>query len=240
MNLEYKKVVLFSKAELKRLREIIDSSEQWHDGTKSTVGITESTKKNKENWFDPKVEQIKDIIADRYLESHHVNSFITIQSATHPIISQTSPGGYYKPHIDRPESGHYSTTLFLSEPDEYEGGELVLGIAGSHIKVKLKAGEAIVYKSGTPHCVQEVTSGKRLVAVSWLKSKITDQCDREILYMLRVLKEKIEEKNSQIFVKENYSSLKDAELDPGFIYKNIKHRIQSKYPITLESDITRN
>lgn len=233
MNLDYKICTLFEKDEVKKIREILDSSKNWQDGLKSTVGLTNAVKNNEENWFDDKVNDIKNNIAEIYLNNKNVHCFTNIESITVPIISQMKNGNYYRPHIDRPESGQYSTTLFLSEPDEYEGGELMLSLSGSLKKVKLPAGKAIIYKSGTPHCVNEVTSGKRVVSIGWIKSIITDQCDREVLYMLRVLKEKLQEKYPDFTQRESvWKKLSDAESDPMFIYKNIKHHIQSKYAIS--------
>ena len=238
MNLDYKICTILKKNEVKKMREILDSSENWKDGIKSTYGITKSVKNNEENWFDEKVDEIKDFIGKRYLNSEYTHRLTNIESITTPIISQTIEGGYYKPHIDRPESGQFSTTLFLSEPDEYEGGELILSLSGSLKKVKLSAGKAIIYKSGTPHCVNEVTSGRRVVSIGWIKSMITDRCDREVLYMLRELKEKLKEKYPDFDEEKRvWESLSEAESDPIFIYKNIKHHIQSKYVVDLENSI---
>lgn len=241
MNLDYKILTLLEKDEVKKMREILDSSENWKDGLKSTTGITKSVKNNEENWFDEKVDEIKDFIGKRYLNSDYTHAFTNIESITTPIISQMTKGSYYRPHIDTPESGHYSTTLFLSEPDEYKGGELMLSLSGSLKKVKLPAGKAIIYKSGTPHCVNEVTSGKRIVSIGWIKSIITNQYDREVLYMLRQLKSKLQEKYPDFNEKEKvWQNLSEAESDPVFIYKNIKHYIQSKYSISHKNSIRIN
>ena len=60
------------------------------------------------------------------------------KSTKNSIFSRIDRGGYYKPHIDHMFTGHYSTTVFLNDPDEYEGGELQLLIDGEVHDIKLK------------------------------------------------------------------------------------------------------
>lgn len=77
-----------------------------------------------------------------------------------------------------------SFTLFLAEPDEYEGGELVIedGFAGR--PVKLPAGDLILYPSYSVHRVEPVTRGVRLACFSWLESMVREPHQRELLYEL--------------------------------------------------------
>jgi len=97
--------------------------------------------------------------------------------STDPIISKTPTGGYYHSHFDEPGCGHFSTTIFLSDPDTYDGGELVLLIDGEEKMFKLQAGEGITYETGTPHRVNKVTRGDRYAAVFWTTSFIQDLDD---------------------------------------------------------------
>lgn len=75
-----------------------------------------------------------------------------------------------------------SFTLFLSEPDEYEGGELVIQTPVGEMSVKCKSGEMILYDTGFPHRVNEVTGGERLVVVGWIESWVASPQGREILF----------------------------------------------------------
>ena len=95
------------------------------------------------------------------------------------IISKTPAGGYYKPHTDWEALGHYSTTIFLNDPDTYGGGELCIlpNPYEDEVKIKLEAGWGITYETGTPHRVATVTQGERLVSVFWTESKIKDLND---------------------------------------------------------------
>jgi PKHD-type hydroxylase len=77
-----------------------------------------------------------------------------------------------------------SMTLFLSEPDEYEGGELVIeDTYGSH-RVKLKAGNMILYPATSLHRVTPVTSGRRLASFFWLQSMVASDERRRLLFEL--------------------------------------------------------
>jgi PKHD-type hydroxylase len=99
------------------------------------------------------------------------------QGSTDPLVTRTGVGGYYRPHHDSVHKGDFSTTLFLNDPSEYDGGDLCLWINGKEEKFKLEAGYGITYETGTPHCVNEVTRGERQVAVFWTKSYISELQD---------------------------------------------------------------
>jgi Uncharacterized iron-regulated protein len=75
-------------------------------------------------------------------------------------------------------------TLFLSEIDEYEGGELVVEDQYGCHEVKLDAGDVIVYPSTSLHRVEPVTQGKRIAAVTWIQSMIREDAKRSMLFDL--------------------------------------------------------
>lgn len=94
-------------------------------------------------------------------------------------------GMKYGYHIDNHPIGgvnaHYSMTCFLSDPDEYSGGELVLKIGNKELEFKLPAGKAVIYSTGLKHKVNEVTGGNRKVFVCWIESSIQNSFIREHL-----------------------------------------------------------
>ncbi|MBS0385922.1 MAG: Fe2+-dependent dioxygenase [Proteobacteria bacterium] len=94
----------------------------------------------------------------------------------------------YGPHIDAPMMGEIrsdiSFTLFLADPSEYDGGELVMHEPGGDRAFKLRPGHMIAYPATTLHQVAPVTRGERLVAFGWVQSLVRDAANRETLYDL--------------------------------------------------------
>ena len=104
------------------------------------------------------------------------------------LLSRYDLGMEYGRHTDNALMGQYrsdvSFTVFLSAPDTYEGGELVMEGADDERCYKYPAGAAIAYPSSTLHRVNSVTSGVRLAAVGWVQSWVKDPAQREILFDL--------------------------------------------------------
>jgi PKHD-type hydroxylase len=94
----------------------------------------------------------------------------------------------YGTHVDDPIMynlrSDVSFTLFLSEPNEYDGGELVMETTAGEQKFKPSAGQMIIYPSTTLHRVTPVTKGERVAAVGWCQSQVREPGQREILYEL--------------------------------------------------------
>lgn len=84
-----------------------------------------------------------------------------------------APGGVVR--------GDISLTIFLSEPADYDGGELVINSDGGAQRMKLAAGAAVLYPSDTLHRVEAVTRGCRLAAVTWIQSLVRDARQRQLL-----------------------------------------------------------
>ena len=114
-----------------------------------------------------------------------------------PFYARYNVGQSYGDHIDDPIMGppgqryrsDVSTTVFLNEPTDYEGGELIIRTSFGEKTVKLPAGSAVVYPSSSLHRVTAVTHGQRLVAVTWIQSLIRDPAQRELLYELNSVRE---------------------------------------------------
>ena len=111
-----------------------------------------------------------------------------------PLFNRYEGGEHYGLHVDGavrsvPGTGEQlrtdlSCTLFLSEPEEYEGGELeVIDTYGAH-EVKLPAGDLILYPSTSLHRVQPVTRGARVSSFFWVQSMVRDNHQRSMLYEL--------------------------------------------------------
>ena len=105
------------------------------------------------------------------------------------LISRYTPGMHYGAHIDDPVIAGTRTdlsfTLFLSDPESYQGGELILKKHDGDELVKLQKGALCLYPSTSLHHVAEVTSGTRLAAVGWVQSRVRLGDQREILFDLQ-------------------------------------------------------
>ncbi len=104
------------------------------------------------------------------------------------LLSRYDPGMEYGRHTDNALMGQYrsdvSFTVFLSPPQDYQGGELVIEGADDERSYKLSSGTAIAYPSSTLHRVDPVKQGTRLVAVGWVQSWVRDPAQRELLFDL--------------------------------------------------------
>jgi len=111
-----------------------------------------------------------------------------------PLFNSYAGGEHYGDHIDGamrrvPASGQWlrtdvSSTLFLSDPEEYEGGELTVDDAYGTHEVKLPAGDLILYPSTSVHRVAPVTQGERVCSFFWTQSMIRDDARRAMLFDL--------------------------------------------------------
>ena len=184
-------------------RETLDALEgqmerlSWRDG-KLTAGKTAKRVKENEqaDLSSPAGQAVKSAISEA-LKGHPV-----FRAAAQPrrfsnlILSRTSGGGHYGAHVDNALMGagekrirtDLSFTLFLSDPETYEGGELTVHLAGARQSFKGERGDLVLYGSSYIHEVAPVTSGERLVCVGWVESLVADETQRNMLFDLENLR----------------------------------------------------
>lgn len=117
-----------------------------------------------------------------------------IQTAARPkdiirlLLSRYDEGMHYGNHVDDAimdgQRTDLSFTVFLSDPESYDGGELVIDEPSAERPFKLAAGGLLLYPSNTLHRVMPVTRGQRLVLVGWIRSLIREPAQRELLFDL--------------------------------------------------------
>jgi PKHD-type hydroxylase len=109
-----------------------------------------------------------------------------------PLITRYQPGMRYGAHADSAyiqlQGGtlrsDLSCTIFLNDPNDYEGGELNIRLGDAEMSFKLQPGQAIIYPSDTLHQVVPVTRGERLVAITFIQSRVPDPFQRNMLFEL--------------------------------------------------------
>lgn len=162
---------------------------KWEPGaTTNEKAVARKSKNNFEALNSKYKSNIIKIIENKLRSSHTYSRFVIPNwiKGTSSLLNKYTARGFYNLHSDFYALGDYSTTIFLSSPDDYEAGELCLvnTYTQEHIKIKPPAGYAVTYATGTQHYVNEVTSGERVCVVNWVHSKCTDQNIRRTLEAL--------------------------------------------------------
>jgi PKHD-type hydroxylase len=140
----------------------------------------------------PEYEPIARIVREAFMRSGELQTALLPAMATPVLFNRYAQGMEYGPHVDTPVMGSMSNairsdiaiTIFLSEPQSYEGGELTVLMNGISSQFKLEAGAAIAYPANTLHHVTPVTRGVRDAAIIWVQSQIRDPAKREVLWDL--------------------------------------------------------
>jgi PKHD-type hydroxylase len=124
--------------------------------------------------------------------SEEAKRFIFPRRVAAPTLARYAAGMKYGPHTDAaflplgtdPLRSDVSCTIFISNPEDYQGGELIIHLGTVAVSVKGQAGSAVFYPSTTVHQVVPVSSGERTVMITFIESQIPDQLQRELLYSL--------------------------------------------------------
>lgn len=169
------------------------------DGKLSAGKIAAQVKNNQEvSRDDPALEQLNKVVMGNLLRHPTYQRAALPLHIASPFYVCYQAGMEYGEHIDDPIMGEQqryrsdlALTIFLNDPDEYQGGELIIQTEFGEQKIKYAAGDAVLYPATSRHRVETITSGKRMAAVSWIQSLIRDNEQREILYQLGCAREKL-------------------------------------------------
>lgn len=185
---------VFSKAEATEIRQALDGAE-WVDG-RITAG--HQSAQSKFNAQIPENHPVAQQVGDRILRALGTNPLFRSAALPlrvfPPLFNRYAGGQTFGTHVDNAIRTHagsggrirtdLSCTLFFSEPEEYDGGELVVEDTYGSKNVKLPAGDMILYPSTSLHHVTPVTRGARVASFFWLQSMIRQDVHRCLLFDL--------------------------------------------------------
>lgn len=190
---------ILDKQRLDFIKQVLDKS-KFIDGTLSAGMAAKRVKNNEELATDEQqMQQLNNLVMGSLVQHEEFKAAAIPFRVAAPYYARYTKGMAYGDHVDDPIMGgtgqqyrsDISTTVFLNEPSEYEGGELVITTSFGEQRIKLAAGAAVVYPSSSLHHVAEVTKGTRIVAVTWAQSMVRDPAKRELLYQLNQARESL-------------------------------------------------
>jgi PKHD-type hydroxylase len=177
--------------ELRQLRELA-ARMPWDDGRKTAGEIAAPHKRNTEAPPQSREAQAAAEIALKALRRHpqFFNAALPAIMSP-PMMNRYVEGMEYGDHCDAailggstPMRADISATLFISDPDDYDGGELVTELAPGGYSAKLPAGDLLLYPANTLHHVTKVTRGARIAMIFWTQSMVRDLQQRTLLFDL--------------------------------------------------------
>lgn len=192
---------VFTKAEVRALRERLDAG-PWADGNMTSGHQSATAKRNLQLPEDSaEAREVSGLI----VQALNANPMFVAAALPHtifpPLFNRYEGGGEFGLHVDnaiRQQRGgpirirsDLSATLFLSEPDNYDGGELIVEEMYGRQSIKLPAGDLVLYPSKSLHRVTPVTRGARVSSFMWLQSLVRDDGDREMLFRLDVATQRV-------------------------------------------------
>lgn len=185
---------VLTKQQVTQCRHLIDAAD-WVDGNVTAGHQSALAKRNMQlPEGSPAALQAGDMILNALERSPLFISAALPLKVFPPLFNRYGGGESFGNHVDnaiRPLAGSdfrirtdLSCTLFLAEPEEYEGGELVVEDTYGEHRVKLPAGDMVLYPSTNLHRVTEVTRGARVASFFWLQSMVRDDGQRTLLFQL--------------------------------------------------------
>ena len=185
---------VFSKDEVATLRSRLDAG-PWADGN-VTSGHQSATAKVNRQLPEDSAEARE--VGALVLQALNANPMFVSAALPHtifpPLFNAYEGGEHFGTHVDNAirQRGNVrirsdlSATLFLEEPEAYDGGELIIEEIYGPQSVKLPAGDLVLYPSKSLHRVTPVTRGRRVASFFWIQSLVRDDADRETLFRLDV------------------------------------------------------
>jgi PKHD-type hydroxylase len=183
---------IFNSDEIKRIRSALEQA-PWADGKMTAGHQSAKAKHNLQLPEDsPLAREISEAMLLRLWQNPQFMSAALPSKVFPPLFNCYTEGKSFGYHIDNairqvknsPERVRtdISSTLFFSDPDDYDGGELVIQDTYGTQRVKFAAGDLVLYPATSLHKVEPVTRGARIAAFFWTQSLVRDDGQRTLLY----------------------------------------------------------
>ncbi len=195
---------LLSQPQIDKIHDLIARS-AFRDGRETAGVAARLVKSNEEMMPDEQAQQLLNrILMSSLGEQQRFHYAAMPAKLADFILARYEPGMEYGDHVDEPVMGgpgpkfrtDISMTVFLTPPESYDGGELVMRTSFGDNRVKLAAGDAVMYPSSSLHHVAQVTRGQRIVALTWIQSQVRDPARREILFDLATARDRLHAQES--------------------------------------------
>ncbi|ODS90645.1 MAG: Fe2+-dependent dioxygenase [Comamonas sp. SCN 65-56] len=185
---------VLTAAQVAQFRAQLDSAD-WHDGARTAGTLAKTVKRNQQlpDGSELAVRLGRQILQRLAATPLFVSAALP-RTIYPPKFNRYADGGEYGAHVDSalmvlPDSSQQmrtdlSATLFLAEPEDYDGGVLEVDGPFGVQQVKLAAGDMVLYPSSSLHRVTPVTRGARLASFFWIESLVADETERSLLFDL--------------------------------------------------------
>ncbi|MEO5644839.1 MAG: Fe2+-dependent dioxygenase [Bacteroidia bacterium] len=195
----------FLKPELINALHPLLANAPFIDGRTTATQAAREVKRNLQvDTNDPHIfPQLQQIIGVALMNEQKFNTEFYAARIYQILFSKCETGMGYGWHVDSPVMGVPPTrtdlamTVFLSDPSTYEGGELVIRTEAGETSYKPQAGDAVIYPCQYIHCVNDVTSGVRIAAVTWIQCSVRSAEQRQLLSNLKKVHEHLAAKDAQ-------------------------------------------
>jgi len=170
-------------------KELEEANQDWEDGKKTAGSHASKVKNNLQLKRQSDISKKLSVLVKKKLFNNDLIKSFTLPKHIHGIMfTKSTKGMSYGRHIDNAfmSSGRadLSFTIFLSEKNQYEGGELLIENLNAENEFKLNSGEILIYPTTYLHSVQELQKGERIVCIGWIESYVKCIEEREYLFDL--------------------------------------------------------
>jgi len=177
---------ILSAEQVAAMREALAAPGVFSDGRASAAGRARAVKANEQALSAPAAKGVLETCKSAILAAPLVQAAAQPAAFARIMANRYGAGMSYGPHVDAPYIDGVRTdvsfTLFLSAPQDYDGGELVIDHAGAEDRVKAPAGSIVLYPPTSVHWVDTVTRGERLAVVGWLRSRVRSAEARALVF----------------------------------------------------------